>query len=67
MEAGDCPTLKMNAMENHLLSHSLINIKFLIMLLGPKVPQRPFMGFLSNVLNRVKMETPTNKHLIGYQ
>ncbi len=24
MEAGDCPTLNMNAMENYLLSHSLI-------------------------------------------
>ncbi len=23
MEAGDCPTLNMNAMENYLLSHSL--------------------------------------------
>ncbi len=23
MEAGDCPTLNMNAMENDLLSHSL--------------------------------------------
>ncbi len=25
MEAGDCPTLNMNAMENYLLSHSLIS------------------------------------------
>ncbi len=24
MEAGDCPTLNMNAMENYLLSHSLM-------------------------------------------
>ena len=23
LEAGDCPTLNMNAMENYLLSHSL--------------------------------------------
>ncbi len=27
MEAGDCPTLNMNAMKNYLLSHSLNDIE----------------------------------------
>ncbi len=43
MEAGDCPTLNMNAMENYLLSHSLRVSLSNVIIASPVVP---FMAVL---------------------